>query len=95
MPRPDQGSLRPKVSKAKLDLELKAVKNDLEPPKEMTQMEILSKSAQEFTDRHMSGPKIAEKLKAENAEKFKNNPVELEKANLLVDQWVRNNLDRM
>ena len=84
-----------KLRKAKLDLELKGVNEYLEPKKEMTQAEILSKSAQEFTDRHMSGPKIAERLKGENAEKFKNNPVELEKANLLVDQWVRNNLDRM
>ncbi len=83
------------VKKAKLDLELKGVKENLKPVKEMTQEEILSKSAQEFVDRNMSGPKIVERLKAKNAEIFKDNPDELKKQNLLVDQWATNHLGHM
>jgi hypothetical protein len=83
------------VKKVKLDLELKGVKENLKPVKEMTQEEILSKSAQEFVDRNMSGPKIVERLKAKNAEMFKDNPDELKKQNLLVDQWATNHLDHM
>jgi hypothetical protein len=83
------------VKKAELDLKLKVIKQDLEPPKEMTEREKLEESASRFKDRFTTGPKIVEQWKAENAQRFKDNPVELEKANLLVDQWVRNNLDRM
>jgi hypothetical protein len=43
----------------------------------------------------MSGPKIVERLKAKNAEMFKDNPDELKKQNLLVDQWATNHLDHM
>ncbi len=81
------------LKKAKLDLELKGVKEYLEPKKEMTQEEILWKSAQEYLDRNMSGPKIVEILKARNAKIFKDNPVELEKANLVLQKWARDHVE--
>ncbi len=83
------------LRKARLDVQLKAVKKELEPEKDLTQEEILSKSAKEFVDRNMSGAKIVEQLKAKNAKLFKNNPAELEKQNLLVDMWAKNHLDDM
>jgi hypothetical protein len=83
-----------KVAKAKLDLELKAVKNDLEP-KEMTEEEILEKSAARFKDRFTTGPKIVERWKAENAKLYKDNPVEHKKQDANADQWALNNLGKM
>ena len=83
------------LRKAKLELQLRTVKKELEPEKELTQEEILSKSAKEFVDRNMSGAKIIEQLKAKNEKLFKNNPAELEKQNLLVDKWATNHLDDM
>ena len=80
------------LRKAKLDLQLKDVKKKLEPDKELTQEEILWKSAQEYLDRNISLPKIAEILKAKNAVIFKDNPSGLEKANFAVDRWAENNL---
>ena len=84
-----------KVKKAKLELELKEVNKDLEPAKELTEEEILEKSAARFKDRNTSGPRIVARWKAENARIFKNNPVELEKENAKADQWALNNLDKM
>jgi len=83
------------LKKAKLDLELKIVKQDLEPAKEMTEEEILQKSAERFMDRNTSGPKIVERWKAKNAEIYKDNPVELAKQNANADQWALNNLEKM
>lgn len=83
------------VKKAKLDLELKGVKEYLDPKKEKTQREILEESISNFEDRNLSGAEIVERKKAENAKKFKNNPAELERQNLLVDQWARDHLDEM
>lgn len=82
-----------KLRKAKLDLELKGVKEYLDPKKDRTQEEILEESARNFKDRNMSGPRIVARMKAENAEKFKDNPPELERQNRLVDQWALNHLD--
>jgi hypothetical protein len=83
-----------KIRKAKLDLELKGIKENLEPPKEMTQEEILWKSAQEYTDRNLSGPKIVARLRADAAERFKNDAAELEKANRVIDDWAKNHVDQ-
>jgi len=51
-----------KLRKAELDLKLKVINKDLEPQKEMTQEEILSKSAQEFMDRNASWRRASERL---------------------------------
>jgi len=84
-----------KLRKAKLDLELKGVQKNLEPDKELTEEEILEKSAARFKDRLTSGPKIVERWKAENARIYKDNPLEREKQDANADQWALNNLDKM
>jgi hypothetical protein len=84
-----------KVKKAKLDLELKGVNEYLEPKKEKTQREILTESFSNFEDRNENGAEIVQRKKAANAKKFKDNPAELERQNLLVDQWARDHLDQM
>ena len=83
------------VKKAELDVKLKEFKEVLEPAKPRTQKEAIEESFANFADRNMTGAEIVRRKKAENAEKYKDNPPELERQNLLVDQWARDHLDMM
>jgi hypothetical protein len=83
------------LKKAKFDVELKGYKETLEPPKPKTQREITEESFSNFEDRNMSGAEIVRRKRAEVAEKFKDNPPELERQNRLIDQWARDHLDLM
>jgi hypothetical protein len=83
------------VKKAELDIKLKEFKDVLEPPKPRTQKEAIEESFANFADRNMTGAEIVRRKKAENAEKYKDDPAELEWQNLLVDQWARDHLDMM
>ena len=74
--------------------DLKEAKKRVEDPKEKTERQILEESIARFVDRNMSGAAIVQRLKAENADKYKDNPEELERQNLLVDQWEKNNFDK-
>ena len=82
-----------KIRLGRLDIELKEIEKITNPPKEKTQQELLEESALRFKDRNMSGAEIVQRMKADNAVKFKNDPVELEKQNMLVDRWATDNLD--
>jgi hypothetical protein len=84
-----------KVKKAELDVKLKEFKDVLEPQKPRTQKDATEESFASFEDRNMTGAEIVRRKKAENAEKYKNDPVKLEQQNRLVDQWGRENLDLM
>jgi hypothetical protein len=83
------------VKKAELDIKLKGYKETLEPPKPRTQKEATEESFASFEDRNMTGAEIVRRKKAENAEKYKNDPVKLKQQNMLVDQWAKDNLDLM
>jgi len=83
------------VKKAELDVKLKEFKDVLEPQKPRTQKEVIEESFANFADRNMTGAEIVRRKKAENAEKYKDNQPELERQNLLVDQWARDHLDLM
>jgi hypothetical protein len=83
------------VKKAELDVKLKEFKDVLEPKKDRTQREITEESFANFEDRNMTGAEIVRRKKAENAEKYKDDPAQLERQNLLVDQWARDNLNIM
>jgi len=84
-----------KVKKAKLSVELKGYDEILKPKKTKTQREILQEDFSNFEDRTMSGAEIVRRKKADNAEKYKDNPDELKRQNLLVDQWAQNNFDKL
>lgn len=86
---------RLKVDKAKLDVELKSYTEILEPPKPRTQKEAVEESFANFEDRNMTGAEIVRRKKVEAAEKYKDNPPELERQNKLIDQWARDHLDIM
>lgn len=84
-----------KVKKAGLDVKMKEFKDVLEPQKPRTQKEAVEESFASFEDRNMTGAEIVRRKKAEFAEKYKNNPAELERQNRLIDQWARDHLDIM
>jgi hypothetical protein len=83
------------LKKAKLNLELKIIKDELEPKKEKTHEEILRESVKDFKDRNMSGARIYAELMAENARIFKDDPDERERQDLLVKMWAQNNFDNL
>jgi DNA-directed RNA polymerase subunit RPC12/RpoP len=83
------------VKKAELDVKLKEFKDVLEPQKPRTQKEAIEESFANFEDRNMTGAEIVRRKKAEVAEKYKDNPPELERQNRLIDQWARDHLDLM
>ena len=83
------------LRKAKLDLQLKVAKKELEPEKKMTEEEKLEEDAKEFEDREMSGAKIVARWKARNAVLFKDDPIELEKADARADKWATKHLVKM
>jgi hypothetical protein len=84
-----------KVKKAELDLTLKGFKDVLEPQKPRTRKEAIEESFANFEDRNMTGAEVVRRKKAEVAEKYKDNPAELERQNRLIDQWARDHLDIM
>ena len=80
---------RLKVEKAKLDVELKGLNKDLEPPpKEKTAFEEL----EEYFKGMMGNEDAAKKWHAAIDAEFPNDSVEREKRHRVVDQWMTNRL---
>jgi predicted RNA-binding Zn-ribbon protein involved in translation (DUF1610 family) len=78
-----------KVEKAKLDVELKGLNKDLEPPpKEKTAFEEL----EEYFKGMMGNEDAAKKWHAAIDAEFPNDSVEREKRHRVVDQWMANKL---
>jgi hypothetical protein len=83
------------VAKARIDVELKGLNENLQPPKPRKQKDIIAESFDDYFDRNMSGAEIVRRKKAEIAIKYKDDPAELERQNLLIDQWAKEHLDLM
>ena len=77
-----------KIEEAKLDIEYKGLKAELEPPKQKTAFEDL----EEYYMGMMGNDVAAKKWHAAIDAEFPNDPIEREKRHQVVDQWMRNRL---
>jgi hypothetical protein len=80
------------VKKAKLDAELMEIERITKPPKEKPLREILEDDLTRLLDRDMGAAEIGERMRATLAEKYKNDPEALKRANLTIDRFVRDHL---
>jgi DNA-directed RNA polymerase subunit M/transcription elongation factor TFIIS len=66
---------------------LKEAKNKIDPPKEKTLREILEQELERRIDRNIGAYELGERKRAVVAEKFKNDPEALKRANLTINEF--------
>jgi hypothetical protein len=85
----DKRDLEHQLMMTRLTAELNEAKRTVDPPKEKAPHEIVEESFSRYNTFTMSAYDIARREKAANAEKYKDDPEMLERANLSVDTWLR------